>query len=1058
MKRKFLLFVLVGFYFVVNAQPDIRNKGNKGNKETTKPEKENTTTPKAEKALTLVSGKVTQEGTNEALIGASVSLVDKGSGGVVGGAYTNASGEFNLMADLSKSLQLKISYVGMKSVLLELTSGNTKDLAITMTEDVLGLEEVVITSFGQAEKKAKLGYSVQDISGDAVVKSGEVNLVNGLSAKVAGVQTISSAGVPGASSKILLRGASSINGDNQPLFVIDGVPMDNSTMDGGDADDPYNSLLSNTTYSNRAIDINPDDIESITVLKGPAAAALYGTRAGYGAIVITTKKGAHGKMKVEVGTTWGFDHYNRLIETQNIFSQGSGNRYNPRASTSYGARIDTLKINGQPAKSYDNIKNFFRTGTTMTNNISLSGGNDNSGFRVSFGQTEQTGIVPNTDFHRYTVRVTGESKLSDKLSINGTANYINSGGLSAQNGSNLSGVMLGLMRSPASFDLSGGYENTDGSQRTYYAVYDNPYWTVHKNTYRSNVNRMLGNVSAKYMFAPWIDLTYRVGTDFYSDNRKGIKAIGSNDFEQGKITQDVLNHREIYSDVLLSLRKSFTEKIFGSVTFANNINQRSTNRTYARGEGLTIPDFNNISNGSTFYASNSETMIRTAAFWMDANVEYNNMVFFNVKGRNEYSSTFGQNKGYFFPSVNLAFAFTELAPLKDNKILSYGKVRVAYSQAGHEPFPYATRSYYTTKTYGDGFVSGISSPFLGNNAFTNSDLLGNPNLKPERISSVEFGGEFKLLKNRISLDVTYYSQITTDMLVYVQLAPSSGYREQLQNAGKMQNKGWEIMLGARPVQLKNFIWDADINFTRNKNEVKELIKGVDKMEVETGFGDPGAFAAVGQPYGMLYGTAYRRDASGNIVVDADGLPIKDEQLKAIANPYPKFLLGFRNTFTIFKDFTVSALLDYRKGGSVWNGTLGRLIFQGTAKVTEDRADSFIFNGVTETGEPNNVKVSRMDYYRYSYNTVGGPSEAFIQDATWVRLRELSFAYNLKLDTKWIRGVEFSLTGRNLLLYTPNYKGNDPETSLTGAGSNIVGFEYFNMPNSRSFLVGAKFKF
>lgn len=1045
----------------------------------------------------IVTGVVTDEKNKLPLAGVSVSAK-----GTNIGTITNKDGAFTLVIPDNKDV-LIFKLISMKT--MEVSIGQNSVVNIAMQDDAYGLNEVVITALGVEKEKKSLGYSSQQITGSEVTGSGEQNFVQGLSSKVAGVQIMGSGGTPGSSSKIIIRGNSSFTGENQPLIIIDGVPMDNSTDFTSASDEPYNKGLEGVNQSNRGLDINPDDIETINVLKGPAAAALYGVRAGNGAIVITTKKGSKGNGKVNVtfSTSYQFDQVNKLPKTQSKYGQGvgggtldsSGNYVegirktaDPGPDKLYGTNDDvdfgtpnswgpSLKSMNMPA--YDNAGQFFKTGHTVNNNLSISGGSEMGSLRLSLGNTRQDGVIPNTDFTRTTVRLTGETKINNQFSVFGTVNYINSGGTKSQNGSNLSGIMLGLMRAPADFNLAGtgadGYMFNTGTPRQYFYIYDNPYWTANKNPFRDNVNRMLGNFSIKYTPASWINATYRLGTDVYTDSRKQIFSIYSWQPPEptGQIEENMIRYQEIYSDLLVNMNKNFTKKIQGSLTLGNNLNQRYSQNLYARGRQLAVPNFYNLSNAANLYADESHSTIRTAAVFYDANLSYDKWLYINTTGRNEWASTLGKNKrNFFYPSVSTSIVFTEL--FKTNgKILSFGKVRMAYAEVGVNPgTPYVTQTYFNRSTYADGFTNGLGFPYLGQNGFGygSNYALGNPDLRAERKVGTEFGLDLRFFKGRLNFDATYYNQVSKDLVVVRKLPPSSGFAYANVNAGSLRNRGVELVVTGTPVKRKNFSWDITLNYTANRNKVLSVSnKSTDStLEIESTFESIGSYAIVGQPYGALYGTKWQRNADGKLIIDeTTGLPSVAAQRGVIGNPYPKFMMGLRNTFT-YKSFTLTFLLDYRKGGDVWCGTVARMNRIGRTEASGDREKMYTIEGVNPTydgngnvtGYKNNTtKVSAYDYYtKYVGDAGSAATENAIFDGSWTRLRELGFSYKVPLkNTKVLKSLELNFTGRNLWLKT-TYPGVDPETSLLGAGSNVGGYDYFNNPGTKSYIFGLKAAF
>jgi TonB-linked SusC/RagA family outer membrane protein len=878
--------------------------------------------------------------------------------------------------------------------------------------------------------------------------------------------------------------------------------MDNSTEGTVAGDYPFNETLNGVNNSNRAIDINPDDIESISVLKGPAATALYGSRAGSGVILITTKRGTGmGKKSINFSysTSLEFSKVNKLPERQLQYSQGTGGgKFNtdgvvvPEGNFIEGdPGPDGLWFTGDDVSSgtpnswgallsnigrtpIDNAKDFFQTGVTYNNNFAITGSGQNSSFRLSFGHTNDKGIVPNTEFKRSTIRLNADHKITNYFSAGASINYINSGGLRAQNGSNLSGVMLSLMRAPASYDLSAGYETEAGDNRSYFAIYDNPYWTVYNNPYTDNTNRILGNVNFNLTPTDWFDISYRIGTDVYTDSRKQVFAIHSNDPANapgGQIEENTKRYRQVYGDLLFNVKRNLSKNIGFRGTIGNNLTQVYSQDLYARGRDLTIPKFYNLSNASNLYASEANVTTRTAAWFGDFGFDWRSTVFLNITGRNEWSSTWGPNvSSVFYPSINSSFVFTEL--MKESKILSYGKLRIGYAQVGINPPAYSSATYYTSPLFTDGFTDGIGFPFLGQSGFGYSQLniLGNPDLKPERQIGREIGLELKLLNGRINMDVTYYNQLSKDILVTRPIASSSGFSNVYSNAGEMVNKGIEISADADVIKTKDFTWNFGGNFSRNRNEVTKIADGLKNFNIESTFGDPEPYAYVGQQYGVLFGSMWARDPDGNIIVGSNGIPVTADTFGVIGSPYPKWLSNIRNTFS-YKGLSLTVLFDIRKGGDIWDGTIARMNRLGTTKESGDnRGKTFIVDGVKEVDDgngnityvKNDIEIDAFSYYNHVVGDGAfGVRENAIFDGSWVRLRELTLAYDLPIGKVWkktpIKSLTARVTGRNVWLRT-KYPGTDPETSLNGAGSNVQGFNYFNMPGTKSWLFGLNIGF
>ncbi|MCH2044022.1 MAG: SusC/RagA family TonB-linked outer membrane protein [Saprospiraceae bacterium] len=1053
-----------------------------------------------------VTGTVTDEA-GETLPGASVTI--KGSDPIIG-TVSDLDGNYELEVPESFNT-LNFSFTGYTTQEVVLSVDNIVN--VTMIEG-LAIDDVVVTALGISRDEKSLGYSATEVGGDEIAGSGENNFVQGLAGKVAGVQVIGSGGTPGASSKILLRGNSSFTGENQPLVIVDGVPYDNQTLGSVAGDYPFNGNLAGVNNGNRGFDLNPDDIESMTVLKGPAGAALYGTRAAAGVLIITTKKGKNVKGKkgfdVNFSSNVDISQINKMPELQSTFAQGSGGgdwtdatrtsvdengaytTYGLDGSigtaNSWGPRIgsDTFGL-----QTYDNIGDYFKTAVSFNNNLSISGGNQFSNFRLSYGNSSIDGVVPNTRMNRNTLRL--NAQLGSKIfTVSANASYANNFGDRAQNGSNLAGVMLSLTRMPASFNPLGGdgpngYDNADGTPYNYFIAYDNPLWSAYNNTQINKVNRLTGGLTlSAHPFANWenkpfdLGITYRLGADTYSDYRKQIFAIGSWEPStlDGEVWENTLRRLEINSDLLITGEKNIGENIFVGVTLGSNLNHRSDEDLFARGSVLTIPNFYNLSNASNLYASESKAVRRLAGLFFDVNFGYKSMIYLNVAGRQDWASTFGAEKrknGFFYPSASASFVFSELIP--QNKIFSFGKLRVAFAQAGLEPPVYSSRTYFTQPFLTDGFTSGLSFPYQGQNGFGYSTVLGNPDLLPELKTSIEAGLDLRFLNGRINLDVTYYRQLSSQLLVQRPIAATSGFEFFNANVGKMVNQGIELLASGDVLKFKKFNWNLNLNFTMNRNEVLELSEGVEEINIESAFSSIGSYAIVGDPYGALYATKWERDANNNLIIDPTGLPIEGERGN-VGNPFPDWTMGIRNTFS-FYGVSISALLDIRRGGDLWAGTYARLNRLGRTQASaDDRSTPLVIPGVKQdvddqgnavvdaegkpvtSGTTNDIQVSPFEYYTYYKGDFGATEEA-IYDGSWVRLRELTVSYDfpakLLKGTKFIQGLNLYFTGRNLWLST-KYPGVDPETSLTGAGSNVNGFDYFNMPSTMSFIVGLRAKF
>jgi TonB-linked SusC/RagA family outer membrane protein len=798
--------------------------------------------------------------------------------------------------------------VGIEST--EVTVGSESAIAVTVKRASGSITDVVVTTaLGIKREKRSLTYATQTVSSDELNKSGTGNPLSELEGKASGLTVINSSGDPGSGTYIRLRGVTSITGDNQPLMVVDGIPIDNSinnydpTSATPNVSGANSNLTGGTQPTNRGIDINPNDIESITVLKGPAATALYGIKAASGALIITTKKGSMGKqnMRIDVNSSAAWSQENKLPALQDQYTQGSNGVYaGPTGSsarrTTWGPAIDTLFWDGNsnpwdphgnivgksspnakiPVTPYDRYE-FFRTGVALDNNISLSGGSTNTAFRVSIGNVHQTGIIPKSMYNKTSFSLNGSAKLTDKLNISGSMSYINSDNDKVQQGSNVSGVMLGLLRTPPTFDNSWGLPNAEddprsyviqetGGQRNYRggAGYDNPYWTVNRNPFNEKLNRVFGNLQATYQFADWISATYRLGGDVYGQDATNYYDIHSNAFPAGKgIINDYFNE-QYNSDLTLNLSHTFNGGLKGSLLLGHNYFYNVSHARTTVGDGFVVPTFFDISNTLSYVSFEGDATKRTMALYGEAQLSYNNQFFLDLTGRRETSSTLPvDNRNFFYPSAGFTWVFTELSALKSSHILSFGKLRLSYAQVGKDAPISGLQTYYKPASISDGFTSGILFPInvgypVGSYLITSTtSVIGNENLEPEKTNSYEGGVDLGFFKNRINLTATYYDSKTTGAIFTVPYTFTTGFASKLLNAGVISNKGLELTLNVTPIKTKDLSWDLTFNWSKNKNLVEQLSPGVDKILI-AGFQNGEIDAFAGKPFGQIYGTDLRK--------------------------------------------------------------------------------------------------------------------------------------------------------------------------------------------------------
>lgn len=958
------------------------------------------------------------------------------------------------------------------------------------------LEEVVVTAGGIAREKKALGFGVEEVKGASIKESGESNIVSGISAKVSGVQVTNSSGAAGAASYIKIRGNATFTAnDNQPLMVVDGVPIDNSQIATSD-------LRAGVANSNRAIDINPDDIESISVLKGGAAAALYGTRGANGVILITTKKGAYGEdFKVNVSSSMEISQVNKMPELQNSYSQGYFGTYGGGTSNpfSWGPALADLGYDAdgnitQDATGgvtpYDNTA-FLQRGRRLNNSLTLSGGGQKSSYYLSIANLQDQGIVPLNQFDRTTIRLTGSGQIATNLKATASLAYSNSGGYRVQQGSNTSGLMLGLLRTPPTFDNSNGvtdptdpaaFLNADGSQRNYRAGggYDNPYWTINMNPFTDDVNRVFGYTKFDWSPVENLLVSYRYGIDQYSDVRKQIISINSRTFPGGSISDEAYAVKEQNHD--LTARYSMDLGPIGASFFGGfNANQRDRKYVGTYGTGLVLPNFYNMSNAQNQQAYESFVGRRLWGIYGEAQFDYADWAYLTLTARRDQASTFGNvSTPIIYPSASLSLILTEALGIESD-VLNFAKLRASSAQVGSEPGFASNATYFNQAGVGSGWINGISFPYLGVTGFTQSNTLGNPNLLPEYTVTNEIGGEVRMFNNKISADVTLYQQTSKDLIVAVPVAGSSGYTSSFINAGEMTNTGVELQLNANLVKTDDFTWDAGMTFTRNRNIVKKLADGVDVISLPWGFFGANQRLVEGEAYGTLYGDDWARDENGNALVDASGYPIYSSTEVVVGDPNPDYLMGITSAAT-YKNWSFNMLWDIRQGGDIWNGTRGALYYFGTHADTDvmpdgtKRGETFVWEdvvmgnngvyapGTTDadgndiSGQPNTTPIlNDIDSYALGpLSGFTGASRPFIEDGSWVRLRNIGVNYRFDADalngTK-LKGLSVGVSGRNIFLRTP-YRGVDPETNLSGA-TNSQGADYFNMPNTMGVIFNLK---
>ncbi|WP_149273451.1 SusC/RagA family TonB-linked outer membrane protein [Pareuzebyella sediminis] len=1037
---------------------------------------------------TTFTGSVFDEN-NVPLPGASV--VIKGSST---GVATDFDGNFEIELP-SESEILVVSYIGYITQEFN-TSGQTSGI-ITLQPDSQQLDEVVVTALGIEREKKSLGYASQELDNEEVVNAREPNLLNGISGKVAGLQITNSPSGLGGSARVSIRGDASLNiNGNSPLFIVDGTPISNEIVGSN------GSGTQDVDYGNGAAEINPQDIESMNVLKGPAAAALYGARAANGAIIITTKKGKSrsGRLGVSFNTGVTVENVMMLPDWQNRYGQGnnqqfefvdgSGSGIADGVDESWGPPLDTgllipqfdsprtdgtrggdiyvsdAPITPTPWVSVpDNTKDFFETGITLTNSIAISKSGEMGNMRFSYQNLDQEGTLPNTDLKRNTFSLTGSLNLTDKVTVNANVNYVKT------DSENRPSVSYGTESIMYLFIWYGRQLNTNNlrdywqpglegrQQFNYnYNYHDNPFFTMYENTNAQDKDRIFGNVSINYDISENWKLLLRSGRDFYRDFRPRKRAFSTQRFPFGTYQEDNIFFEESNTDFLLSYDKTFNEKWNVNISAGGNQLRQKQDFTKSVAPQLINPgvySFNNSRQAVQVNTNNFEKRINS--IYGFARFAYDGMLFLDLTGRNDWSSTLPQdNNSYFYPSATLSAIASDIFNMPE--WVSFAKVRAAYAEVGNDTDPYRLRSFYRNETPFDG-----STPIL-----TESALIPNAELKPEITSSYEFGLDLRFFQSRLNFDLTYYDSSTRNQIINIDTDISSGYSSQLINAGEVRNYGFEAIVNVVPVLSDNFRWNTTFNFSANNSEVKDL-GGVNFSLTERN----GAFiqAREGGSISAIYGRGFQRvedpnsEFFGQKIINQQGIPIRTDDLVYQGDYAPDFTLGMQNTFR-YKNIDLGFLLDTRQGGIVISRTKTIGSTSGQLMETlEGRENGIVAEGVVNTGtaenpvySPNTTNVDARTFNNRYYERDN--VEAAKYDASYTKLREVTLGYSLPkkiTDNLPITNARFSVTGRNLLLWTDN-PHFDPEVVGVSGGTLQPGIENMSYPSTRLFTFNLQVDF
>lgn len=1057
--------------------------------------------------VTTVQGIVTTEEDGEPVIGASVIVK-----GTSLGTVTDVNGRFELSGFPPSATRLLISYISLMAKEVAIAP----QVSVTLKSDTHLLDEVVVTALGISREKKALGYTAQEVKQNALVQGKDNNLLNSLSGKIAGVRITNTQGDVG-SSRIVIRGETSIAGENQPLFIVDGIPVDNSQL---------NARSSGRDFKNAIADLNPEDIKTLTVLKGPNAAALYGARAAHGAIVITTKGGD--KRQKGIGITLHSSTQVSFVATlpefQNLFGQGAGGRFsyvdgkgagvNDGVDESWGPRLDIgllipqfdspLDADGNrvatPWVSHpNNVRDYFRMGISTNSGISVARGDDKYQFRVGYNYEKQVSIVPDAGTNKTNISLNTDYHLAKWIVVGATANYIvytapSLPGSATPSGSNVrsNSPMLQFLwfgRQVDTNSLKADYTRNWNS-----SYYDNPFWSASYNTQSQERHRLIGDLHAEFRLTDGLNVRFRTSTDWYNDRRKskvkwGSAGAGS---PYGSYAEDAYTVKENNTEVLATYIKQLNKNWGIDALLGFNVRNKQYENNYQAAPRLAVADLYTLTNSrDPLTSSNDFYRLRQYGLYGSIQLDYRRWAFLNITGRNDWSSTLPvDNNSYFYPSVTASVLLSEAFGWR-SKAVNYLKIRGGWSQVGADANPYQLATVFTSET-----------AFNGNPLQSSSTIGMNPNLKPEKTSSIEAGFEAAFWDNRLYLDFTYYKTDSRNQILKLATTAASGYTSQVRNAGHIRNRGYEIQLGAVPIQTsKGFRWNLDLNYGANSSKVVKLDDEGLITSYQLYSSGIQILASVSEAYGTLFGTSYVRDANGNVVVDANGLPKISTTNKTLGKFTPDWTGGISNTFS-YRSLSLSFLIDASVGGSIFSNTNktgkytgvlantlsgrdaehgglwyytdamgnnvrlpespsysvssdGLYYAQVNGQSTRVYQDGIMVEGVTESGSKNEEVVSAEKYYHRIYSI----AEANVYDASYVKLREVALSYRLpRLWTQKLHLQEASvtLTGRNLWTIYKSVPNIDPESALTTG--NAQGVEAYSLPTTRSFGVNLSVKF
>jgi TonB-linked SusC/RagA family outer membrane protein len=1057
----------------------------------------------AEDAIT-VTGTVTDK-KGGTLQGVSVLLKSAGSG-----TSTGKGGKYTITSQRPSQDVLVFSFSGYKTV--EENIAGRAEINLIMQDSVATMQEVVVTTaLGLEVKRDKIGYSAAKINGDQVANSPEANLIDAMGGKASGVRINRSSGSdPGSASQILIRGQSTITRGTGPLIVLDGIPI------GSDA---RGESSQGVTQQSRLNDINPDDIASMTILKGASAAALWGTRAANGVVVITTKKGTGGKAVITFKSSYSIDKVNLKYKLQDAYGQGSGGVWKANNSRSWGDKIadrtgaddavntaadffvgNTGKIyypvtakNSRATfldKNYDDV---FGLGHYLNNSLTASGGDSKGNYFFSLSDLNQKGVIQaNSGYRRNTVRINAFRQMNKWLKISNKASYIFTNSDRVRRGASSGGVMLGLLRTPADFDngdYTGNYyasptsavvPDKQRSYRNYIGAantpgFNNPLWAIYKQENNSKLHRFINSAEISIVPASWFDVLVRAGLDHYNETELNYLPLYSVNAQTGSYSRDEYSITQLNLDVIAKAQKTFSPNFSGNVLIGFNYNNKAEGLLSGTGTNFIIPngphDLNNSPVANITNTDNFEKT-RTNAAYATIGAGLYDQLFLNATGRTEAASTFGElsNNRFFYPSADVAWQFTKLKSISSFKALSFGKLRGSYGIVGIQPDAYRTATNFFVPNWAEILDPNLDGTLFGG-TYVQSGAKGNPYLRPEKKRELEVGADLRFFQNKLSLSGTYYFNKTKDALLDIPQAASTGYTSLYANAGAIENRGVELDFSYNVLKTKKFSFTVDANFSKNKNEVTDLY-GATSIDLG-GLNGVSSRAVVGQPLGVLWGIGFQRDAKNNYLLDANGFPVPDVVQHVLGNPNPDWRGGIGFTFE-YKHFKLYGLFEHSQGGQLVDGTEAVLLDYGTSIATANESVSTTplkayngtvipagtrFRGNIQNFGAGNVALEES-WYTGAGGYFGNVMEQFIHDATWTRLREVTLSYRLTQKNlpkfSGLTAVDFEVSGRNLWIIS-KFKNIDPDSNLEGSGTSR-GIMYFNNPGTSSVLFSIKLNF